>query len=141
LFFATGPIGLRGAMRAIATLGCEGAMRAIASSMSPQANPLPLHVLTRAKRMRVYFCPQHWLLCQLGMYKFELKYLLGAKSIGMAPRSITCDAQQTAPRETAWEPLPSTHNKRRRRKRPGQHDQVPATHNERRRGQKPGYNE
>ena len=26
------------------------------------------HVLTRAQRTRVHFCPQHWLLCHLGLY-------------------------------------------------------------------------
>jgi hypothetical protein len=27
-------------------------------------------VLTRAQRTRVHFCPQHWLLCRLGLYSF-----------------------------------------------------------------------
>jgi hypothetical protein len=27
-----------------------------------------LHVLTGAQRTRVHFCPQHWLLCHLGVY-------------------------------------------------------------------------
>jgi hypothetical protein len=27
-----------------------------------------LHVLTRAQRTRVHFCPQHWLLCHFGLY-------------------------------------------------------------------------
>jgi hypothetical protein len=27
-----------------------------------------LHVSTRAQRARVHFCPQHWLLCHLGLY-------------------------------------------------------------------------
>ena len=27
-----------------------------------------LHVLTRAQRMRLHFCPKHWLLCHLGLY-------------------------------------------------------------------------
>jgi len=29
---------------------------------------LNLPVLTRAQRKRVHFCPQHWLLCHLGLY-------------------------------------------------------------------------
>jgi hypothetical protein len=39
LLFTIGTTGLRGAMRAIASLGCEGAMRAIASSTSPRVSP------------------------------------------------------------------------------------------------------
>ena len=47
---------------------------------SPTPRPLtrrtarsPIHklsfiVLTRAQRTRVHFCPQHWLLCHLGLY-------------------------------------------------------------------------
>ena len=40
----------------------------------------PLHttlftVLTCAQRTRVYFCPQHWLLCHLGLYQFEFGWL------------------------------------------------------------------
>jgi hypothetical protein len=33
-----------------------------------------LHVFTRAQRTRVHFCPRHWLLCHLGLYKFEFEF-------------------------------------------------------------------
>jgi hypothetical protein len=33
-----------------------------------------LHVLSRAQRTRVHFCPLHWLLCHLGLYKFEFEF-------------------------------------------------------------------
>jgi hypothetical protein len=33
-----------------------------------------LHVMTRAQRTRVHFCPQHRLLCHLGLYKFEFEF-------------------------------------------------------------------
>jgi hypothetical protein len=38
----------------------------------------PLHTilftsLTCAQRTRVHFCPQHWLLCHLGLYLFEFE--------------------------------------------------------------------
>ena len=39
MLFTIWTIGLRGAMRAIASLSCEEAKRAIASSMSPHASP------------------------------------------------------------------------------------------------------
>ena len=39
----------------------------------------PLHtilfaILTCAQRTRVHFCPQHWLLCHLGLYQFEFEF-------------------------------------------------------------------
>ena len=41
----------------------------------------PLHtilftILTCAQRTRVHFCPQHWLLCHLGLYQFEFEPVL-----------------------------------------------------------------
>jgi hypothetical protein len=33
-----------------------------------------LHVLTRAQRTRVHFCPQNWLLCHLGLYWLEFEF-------------------------------------------------------------------
>jgi hypothetical protein len=46
MFLTIGATGLRGAMRAVASLGCEVAMHAIASSMSlhvsPQHDPTPI---------------------------------------------------------------------------------------------------
>jgi hypothetical protein len=33
-----------------------------------------LRVLTRAQRTRVHFCPRHWLVCHLGLYKLEFEF-------------------------------------------------------------------
>ena len=33
-----------------------------------------LQILTRAQRARVHFCPQHWLLCHLALYKLEFEF-------------------------------------------------------------------
>ena len=35
-------------------------------------------ILTCAQRTRVNFCPQHWLLCHLGLYQFEFEDLFGS---------------------------------------------------------------
>jgi hypothetical protein len=58
--FTIGTTGLRGAIRAIASLGCEGAMRAIASSMSPHVSPRqgPTPIFCRNRRRHNnYFKP------------------------------------------------------------------------------------
>jgi len=36
-----------------------------------------LTILTSAQRTCVHFCPQHWLLFHLGVYSFELEFILG----------------------------------------------------------------
>jgi hypothetical protein len=43
----------------------------IASRAHPHLSSL--HVLTRAQRTRVHFCPQHRLLCHLGLYLLEFE--------------------------------------------------------------------
>ena len=57
--------------------------------------------LTCAHRMRVHFCPQHWLLCHLGLYKFEFEFEFDTLPITKknkhtvvteAPKKSTCAA-------------------------------------------------
>jgi|AntAceMinimDraft_5_1070358.scaffolds.fasta_scaffold99642_1 hypothetical protein len=45
-----------------------------------------LHVLTRAQRTRIHLCPQHWLLCHLGLFKSEFEFE-NSRSKGEAPLS------------------------------------------------------
>jgi hypothetical protein len=33
-------------------------------------------VITRAQRTRVHVCPQHWLLCHMGLYMLEFEFEL-----------------------------------------------------------------
>jgi len=49
-----------------------------ASSAHP--HPSSLHVLTRAQRTHLHFCPRHWLLCHLGLYKFEFEQKISSKT-------------------------------------------------------------